>query len=362
MVHDNWKRARFEVTPADDIFAGMTVHALDVAPDRAEAFAAEFWAIEARATPLTGERDRNFHLAATDGREFVMKIANPAEDAGVSAMQIAALRHIERVDPGLSTPRIVAMPGGGVEAVAPQAGGGSLRVRLLSWIDGESLAASRRSAVQRAACGEMLARLQLALRDFAHPAASHPLIWDLQHALRLREVSFALPHAPARAVVGEILDAFEQQVAPRLSSLRRQVVHNDMNHLNTLVDRADHDRIAGLIDFGDMVETPIVIDVATGAFPQLAPDMRTAEALGRFVGGFHRVRPLIAEEVDLAPLLIATRFAMSLVLQAWHRHIQPENPHYGVLTTEEIEHRLAAIVDIRSPETSRALRRACGIG
>jgi hydroxylysine kinase len=344
------------VSPSDDIFAGMTVQALDTAVR----YACDFWAIEARATPLTGERDRNFHLKASDGREFVMKIANPAEDPGVSAMQIAALQHIERVDPELSTPRIVPTAGGGVEAAAPREGGGTLRVRLLSWIAGESLAASRRSAAQRIACGEMLARLQLALADFSHPAAAHPLIWDLQHALRLREVLFALPHAPAREVVGEILDAFEEQVTPRLSSLRRQVVHNDMNHLNTLVDQTDHDRIAGLIDFGDMVETAIVIDVATGAFPQLAPDMRTVDALAHFVRGFHRVRPLVSEEVDLLPLLIAARFGMSLVLQAWHRRIQPENAHYSVLTNEEIESRLAAISEIRSSDTLEALRRACG--
>ena len=37
-----------------------------------------------------GERDRNFRLDAQDGRRFVLKFANPAEDASYRAMQIAA--------------------------------------------------------------------------------------------------------------------------------------------------------------------------------------------------------------------------------------------------------------------------------
>ena len=344
-----------------DIFSGMIVPALDVPPQIAEAIALERWGISARATALTGERDCNFHLRVADGREFVMKFANPAEDAGVSEMQIKALRHIERVDPSLPVPRVIPMADGAVETPAPHATGGIQRVRMLSWIPGDSLHSSPRSAAQRVACGQVLGRVQLALKDFFHPAASHPLIWDLQHTLRLRDVAYAMPHAGARAVIAELLDAFEAHVTPTLSTLRRQVVHNDMNHLNTLVDPDDPDRIAGLIDFGDMVETAIVIDVATGGFPQLGSDMGVAEALGHYVSGFHAVRPLLPEEAALLPILTATRFAMSLILQAWHRHVQPDNPHYGLLTEDEILRRLAAIAEIRSPETEHTLRRACGL-
>ena len=344
-----------------DIFSVMTVHALDVSTATAEQVARERWGIEARAEALTGERDRNFRLRATDGREFVLKFANPAENADVTDMQIKALRHIACVDPDMPVPRIVALPDGTVETPVAHATGAIQRVRMLTWIPGVSMRASRRTAAQRVASGQLLARVQQALQDFTHPAAGHELIWDLRHVLRLREVTDTLPHAGARAAVAEILDAFEAEVIPALPCLRRQVLHNDMNSLNTLVDAADHTRIAGLIDFGDMVETANVIDVATGGPSQLGPDMPAAEALGHYVGGFHALRPLQPDEVALLPLLIATRMVMGLVLQVWHRHVQPDNPHYAVLSESEILGRLRHIADIRTPATNHAFRRACGV-
>ncbi len=40
---------------------------------------------------------------------------------------------------------------------------------------------------------------------------------------------------------------------PQLAGLRHQVIHNDLNLHNVLVDPKDGARVAGVIDFGDMV-------------------------------------------------------------------------------------------------------------
>lgn len=343
-----------------DIFSVMTVHALDVSTATAERVALERWGIAGHAKALTGERDRNFHFRAEDGREFVLKFANPAEEAGVTDMQIKALLHIARVDPGLPVPRVIALPDGAFETPVAHETGGIQRVRLLSWLPGVNLMRSRRSTAQRVACGRLLARAQLAMADFSHPGAGHELVWDLKQALRIREVMFALTSGVARDRVGEVFDLFEARVSPVLPGLRRQVLHNDMNGLNTLVDSADHDRMAGLIDFGDMVDTAVVIDVATGSTAQFAPEVAPGVALAEFVGAFHGVRPLLAEEVALLPLLSATRVAISLTLQSWHRHIQPHNPHYAPVTERDIGRRLAHIADLLRPETAEAVRAACG--
>src|SRR6516225_11124080 len=50
--------------------------------------------------PLPGERDQNFRVDTAAGQRFLFKISNPADDGPILAMQAAALRHIERVDPG----------------------------------------------------------------------------------------------------------------------------------------------------------------------------------------------------------------------------------------------------------------------
>ncbi|WP_264712955.1 phosphotransferase [Limobrevibacterium gyesilva] len=346
---------------AHDIFSVMTVPAEQVAPATAEAVALAGWGLRASATLLTGERDRNFRLVAADGAEYVLKFANPAEDPAVTDLQIQALLHIAASDPGFPVPRIVKRPDGAAEALLPRDDGSVQRVRLLSWLPGVPLRQARRSAAQRAACGRALARLGLALRGFTHPAGRHALIWDVTHVPRLREVMDTLDHAAAQDAVASVLDDFDARARPVLPTLRHQVLHNDMNTGNTLVDAADPDRLVGMIDFGDMVETALAIDVAVGATSQIGADMGAAEAMAVFVAGFHAVRPLTPDELAVLPVLIAARLCMSLVLPAWHRRVHPGNPHYPPMTATEITRRLGLIAAARSADTAHALRRACGL-
>lgn len=337
-----------------DIFSVMTVPAEAVTPAAAEGVALRHWGMRAKAMPLTGERDCNFRLSAADGAEYVLKFANPAEDPAVTDLQIKALRHIAARDHAFPVPRVVPLPTGAAELALGRPGGRAQRVRLLTFLPGVPLRRVRHSAAQREACGRALARLGLALRDFHHPAARHPLIWDLAHFPRVREVMAALDHQEARDVVEAVLEDYDAVVRPVLPSLRHQVLHNDMNGGNTLFDPSDPDRVVGIIDFGDMVETALAIDVAVGAANQ-------TDDVDRFVAGFHAVRPLVSQEVAVLPTLIAARRCMSLVLRAWHRSVHPDNPHYASLEPGEIALLLGEIATTRAAETETILRRACGL-
>jgi Ser/Thr protein kinase RdoA (MazF antagonist) len=349
------------MTDLHPIFATMTVPADDISDEEAVAVARAHWGIAARAKLLTGERDRNFHLVAEDGREFVLKFANPAEPPGVTDLQIKALQHVARTDPGFNVPRMVPLPGGAIEAVVARANRPA-RVRLLSWVHGTPIRHAPRTAAQRESCGRALARLGLALQGFEHPHSRYELIWDLTHALRLREILHHLEDAPAERAIGALLDDYEREVVPVLPGLRHQVLYNDMNHGNTLVDPARPDEVVGIIDFGDLVRTALVIDVAVGAITAVGDDMAVPAALARFVGGFHAVRPLLAEEVALLPVLTAVRAAIGTVLQAWHRKVHVDNPHYARMTPQELQRRLDRVASLRAPAVGAAVRAACGFG
>lgn len=339
------------------IFDVMTIRPPSVTPGTAREVALSLWGLRAEPQPLRGERDANFRLRTEDGRQFVLKFANPAEDARFRDMQSAALRHIERRAPDLPVPRVVPLPDGAAEARVADSSGAVHQVRLLSWIDGLPVGQSRRSAAQRAAAGEALARLQAALAGFAHEAAEVPIIWDLAHLLALREVAAVLP-AELRELLLPILDEFEARVTPLQGQLRRQVVHNDFNHANVLVDPDDHDRIAGVIDFGDMAETAVVFDAAIAAYCQHGADMPATEAACHMLRRYHALSPLREEEIALLPLLVAGRAAMSLTLACYHQHAQPGNDHYS-MSAETLRRRLALIAELRSPDVVRSLRNAC---
>ena len=56
----------------------------------------EHYGLRVECRQLVSERDQNFHLTTADnGREFVLKIANSAEDPQVTHCQIEALLHLQ---------------------------------------------------------------------------------------------------------------------------------------------------------------------------------------------------------------------------------------------------------------------------
>lgn len=61
--------------------------------------ARRYYGFDVIATPLGRERDQNFRLQSIDGKQFLLKIANSAEDPEIIRFENAAQAHIERVAP-----------------------------------------------------------------------------------------------------------------------------------------------------------------------------------------------------------------------------------------------------------------------
>ena len=81
--------------------------------------------------------------------------------------------------------------------------------------------------------------------------------------------------------------------------------------------------MTGAIDFGDLVHSAIVCDVAiAAAYASLGkPDPLAAAA--RVAAGYHALHPLTEAELDLLDALIATRLAVSVVNAAVQRAACP---------------------------------------
>ncbi len=98
----------------------------------AEAIAQRDFDIQASAHPLDSERDQNFRLRAKNGSEWVLKIANPAENPALLDMQTQALLHIAQVDPSLPIPRVKVTPNGALFHEIDGADGRRFIVRVRS--------------------------------------------------------------------------------------------------------------------------------------------------------------------------------------------------------------------------------------
>ena len=312
--------------PADSSQLSSSVPDLSLA--RAADLAARLYGIEATADLLTSERDQNFRLAAEDGSSYLLKISNPADDDEVVELQTACLDHVAAVDPARPVPRVLRTLGGsdGDRVVLPD--GRRCAVRLLTYLEGVQARGTARSRAQRVELGASLAQLDLALCEFDHPAASHDLLWNAARADRLAHLVEPIVDDARRKIVRHFMDLFVGELLPRLGSLRAQVIHNDFHLYNVLVAADDPTRVTGIIDFGDMIRAPLVSELATGAAYQLAGSDDPLAAVAEFVGGYHSVMPLLAEEQEIVADLMTARHLITVLISEWRSRRYPENHDY----------------------------------
>ena len=171
--------------------------------------------------PLAGERDQNFRVDTAAGPRFLFKISNPADDGPILAMQAAALRHIERVDPGLPVMR--ALPAGAGESWVEVPGPDSRTypARLFTFLPGQVAANTGLTTEAIWSHGQITARLGRALRGFFHPAADYEILWDITRLPELRPLLTHVSDGHRRVQMELVLDRFEARVAPALPGASR---------------------------------------------------------------------------------------------------------------------------------------------
>jgi hydroxylysine kinase len=291
----------------------------------AAALALRHWGVRAeRAVRIDTERDDTFRVETGEGG-FALKIAHPADDAAVIELQVAANEWAVAHDPTLPVPRFLPTLDGTLHPVV----GGRI-VRLMPWAEGQSLRAGLWDAAPTTALlhsvGSTQARLTAALADFRHPAEGRALAWDVA---RLPELGGLLDAVADPAPVAAALDRHVREVAPRLSALPQQLIHNDGNLDNLLVD--EHaTRVVAVLDFGDIVRTARVLDLAVAASYLLPADDQygASDTLAGMVVGWESVRALEADERALLPRLVVARLLQRILLGSWLAREVPDNADY----------------------------------
>lgn len=301
----------------------LTERAPQCAAEEAMECLRRHWALEVVGlSALPSERDQNFAVDTPGGRHYVFKIANRAESPSVTRLQTAVLLHVARADPGLPVPRVVPTVSGELSACA---WGSTLR--LLTWMRGTPWHRAPPTRRQRESLALGHARLVRALGDFTSDEPLPVLQWDIQHAARLAEHVEAV-RPELRAPVEEALARFARHAADRLPSLPRQFVHNDIQPHNVVVEDTDTDRLAGILDFGDLVRAPVACDLAIAAAYHVGPGPHPLATVGEYVAAFHAIRPLSAPELEVLPSLVMARQVTTLVVSSVRARDNPHNAAY----------------------------------
>ncbi|MGI9265765.1 MAG: aminotransferase class III-fold pyridoxal phosphate-dependent enzyme, partial [Gammaproteobacteria bacterium] len=153
-------------------------------------------------------------------------------------------------------------------------------------------------------------------------------LWDLKHAGRLKSHLGTVSDVARRELARQVLDHFTEDFKPVIPGFRAQVIHNDLNPGNVLVDPDCHDRVVGIIDFGDIVHAPLINNIAVAAAYQAMSQPDPVASACDLVAGYHSVNCLRESELKWLPLLIMTRLTTSAVISSWRAQHHPENIDY----------------------------------
>lgn len=326
--------------------AALSTAVPSLALDEVRALVGRLYGIDGSVKPLAGERDQNCCIETADGRRYVFKISNPSEPVSVVDFQIAALQHIARVSPDQPVPRVVRTLAGRSRDTVTLPGGVQTTVRMLTYLEGIQIRETPRTAGQRRAMGRVLAELNLALRDFSHTSATHDLLWNVSAAHRLTAKLDAIEDTQRRALAESFMTRFTDHVLPRLDSVRAQVIHNDYHLYNVLVAPDDHERVVGIIDFGDMLHAPLVGEVATAAAFHMTGSADPFEGAAQFVGAYHATLPLTEIEQEIVADLMATRHLITALISEWRAARYPENRAYIMRHNPAAWEALAQMADL----------------
>jgi len=289
-------------------------HAPDFNVASAEAAAKELFGIRGQAQSLPSERDQNFLLTDSAGEKFVLKIANALESRAFLEAENAVLKHVARRVSFCQAPvtsEIVSIED-------------RYFARLVRYLPGVPLAKVQPQPRELLRdLGRKLGQLDQALSDFDHRSVHRDFHWDLANGNRvIDEFAGLIESDTLREMVLRCRVEF-------VDGLRRSVIHGDANDYNVLVDPASM-TVTGLLDFGDMVYSYTVGDLAIAiAYVVLdKPDPRAAA--DEVIKGYTSEFGLLDDELEMLWPLVRLRLAMSVCIAADQLRLRPENEYLRV--------------------------------
>ncbi|UVK88757.1 aminotransferase [Pseudomonas sp. B21-051] len=299
-----------------------------VSEAQARQWLAEHYGLSGTLQALGSQQDLNYRVDSERGR-FVLKICRgdyalvelQAQNAGLKYLAEYSSVHVPRVIPASN----------GADLLSLEADGEPVHVRLLDYIEGQSLTHLDhlgRDVV--AGFGQLCGEMDLALAGFDHPGLQRTLQWDARHASAL--ISHLLPviqDERQRALIAQAAEQAERRLQPLQDKLPVQAIHMDITDDNAVWQRdaKRHWQLQGVIDFGDLVRTWRITDLSVTCAALLHHAGGDPFVILPAVQAYHAVNPLQHEELlALWPLIVA-RAAVLVLSGEQQVSIDPGNTY-----------------------------------
>jgi Ser/Thr protein kinase RdoA (MazF antagonist) len=261
----------------------------------------------------------------------VMKVASAGEQPATIDFHAQALVHLEHRAPGLPIARMVPTLSDELVTIV-DVDGKQHSIRMVTYLPGVTFEDDQPvSTAGLHAIGALVGALSAALADFDHPAAYDFMPWDIANGLVLDTELWAGLGNDAR----DVLTPARRRLAAAtemMSTLPRQIIHNDGHAGNLLRSHASSDMVTGMIDFGDLVHTVTAADLGVSGANLVPHQVDPPGALAALAAGFHAKRPLSDPEIDALPELVLARLALSTLLVEYQI---AHAPHIAAAVTAE---------------------------
>lgn len=202
--------------------------------------------------------------------------------------------------------------------------------RLLTYVEGTFLADFNYTNDTAYDLGIFLGQLDTKLLQIRNPAIeSRKLNWDLHYLLNNEAYIDDIKNPSRKKLVAYFLLQWKTFIIEKLPRLRKSIIHNDANDHNVLITSGS---ISGIIDFGDMVHSYLINEVAIAASYLAMDQEQPIELISSLIKGYTEELPLESEEIEVLYYFIAGRLCTSVLNSA---HTSSEKPDSDYITISE---------------------------
>lgn len=318
--------------------------------------ALESYGLAVTAKALNGYDEYNYQLTGADGKKYILKIATDEHGLPLLEAQVSILNHLSQTSSAAGFQQyLLNTEGKAITTLVRNEK--EYYLRVLSFLEGTFWvqAESKPDALYRN-LGTFLGNMDKDLQSFSHPAAHRRYTWDIARSADANQKLQYIRDHERRRIAAYFLLQFETEVLPVLGTLRHACVHNDANDYNLLVN---DDKIGGLIDFGDMVYTALINNLAIACTYAMLSTGDPLQKAALVVAGYHEAYALQAEETDLLYYLIAARLCISVTQSAYHAAADSGNEHH-YLTEKPAWDLLSRLLQTNPLLAQDRFRKACG--
>ena len=290
--------------------------------------AKELYGLEGEISSLVSYEDQNALIKTPKGK-FVIKIANKRWDLEFVKMQTEVLEHLKSVAPDMTFSSVVpSLKGKKIIFVD------GFAVRLLTFLEGSILGNMKRSPELYHDIGCFLGQFSNAMRGFSHPGMEgSDVLWKLDNVIACKAYLPDVIDEDARDSITRLYKEYEKSIRPKLQNLRKAILHGDANEQNFLILPDQPDKVAGLIDFGEIQYGTQINDLAIALAYSLLGEDDIQMAANNIIDGYTKEFPLEETEMEILYYLMAMRLVTSITMTSHSAKQHPDNKY--ILVSQE---------------------------